>query len=94
LEAVSPAEFLAESLDSPGGVDEFLLAGEKGMACTANIDRQSRPSAAGRKVISASAMHGTGLVTGMDLLSHDNTPLARSCAVAIGISVSRAILLR
>jgi hypothetical protein len=27
-----------EFIDTPGGIDKFLLAGEKGMACRANAD--------------------------------------------------------
>src|SRR5262245_11188257 len=73
LEAVGPAELLAEAFDSPGRVHELLLAGEERMALRANIDVDFGRRAAGGEGIAAGAVDGAGLVLGMNLGFHDNS---------------------
>src|SRR5207249_4670723 len=62
LEAVRPAELLAETLHAPGGVNELLLAGEERMAVGANIHIYFRQRAARRERVPARAVDGAGLV--------------------------------
>jgi hypothetical protein len=71
LEAVSPAELLAETLHAAGGVDELLLAGEKGMTDIANIDANARHGAARHKRIPAGTVNIADDITGMNLGFHD-----------------------
>src|SRR2546423_14614938 len=73
LEAVGPAELLAEPLDAAGGIDELLLAGEKRMAGAANIHRDARQGAAGREGIAASAVYVTDLVFGVGAGFHGSS---------------------
>jgi hypothetical protein len=75
LEAVSAAKLLAEAFHAAGGVDELLLAGEERMALIADIDVNPAAGAAGGKGVAASAVNGTGLITGMDFFFHDTTPV-------------------
>src|SRR3954469_18897203 len=72
LEAVGPAELLAEPLHAAGGVDELLLAGEERVAIAANVDRQLLLRAAGLKRVAACAVNGADLVLGVNLLFHGN----------------------
>src|SRR5687767_14971924 len=70
LEAVGAAELLAEAFDAAGGVDEFLLAGEEGVAGGADVDVDLGGGAAGLEGVAAGAVDGTGLVAGVDLGFH------------------------
>jgi hypothetical protein len=70
LETVGSAEFLAESFQSAGGVHEFLFAGEKRVAGTANIDVDPAQRAAGGEGAAAGAMHGTILISRVNLRFH------------------------
>src|SRR3954470_14116290 len=82
LEAVGPAELLAEPLHAAGGVDELLLAGEERVALAANIDVDLRRRAAGRERVPAGTVHSAGLITGMDLGFHGLTPCSRRASVS------------
>src|SRR5438874_9830597 len=65
LEAVGPAEFLAEALHAAGGVDELLLAGEERMALAANVDVDLGTGTARSERVSAGAVNSTSLVLGV-----------------------------
>src|SRR5688500_16113897 len=70
LEAVRPAELLAESLHPAGGVDELLLAREERVAVAANVDRQLGLGAARRKGVATRAVNAARLITRMNLGFH------------------------
>src|SRR5687768_3720575 len=78
LEAVGPAELLAEALDAAGGVDELLLAGEERVALATDVDRDLRQRTAGRERVAARAVGRAGLVTGVDFRFHFSSLLARA----------------
>src|SRR5687768_11197454 len=82
LEAVGPAELLAEPLHAAGGVDELLLAGEERVALAADVDVDLRRRAAGGELVAAGAVHGAGLITGVDLRFHGQSLLAAACVGA------------
>src|SRR5688572_7153009 len=70
LEAVRPAELLAEPLHAAGGVDELLLAGEERVALATDVDRDLGQRAAGRERVAARAVGGAGLITRVNLGFH------------------------
>src|SRR5205823_4974267 len=70
LEAVRPAELLAEALDAAGGVDELLLPGEERMAVATDIDVDLGQRAAGLEGVAAGTVNGAGLVFGMGFGFH------------------------
>jgi hypothetical protein len=72
LEGVGSAELLAEAFDSAGGVYEFLLAGEEGMADVADIDADFCDGAAGLEGVSARTVGGAEHVTGVNFRFHVN----------------------
>ena len=74
LEAVGPAEFLAEAFDASGRIHEFLLAGKEWMALAADVDVDLGKRAAGGKRVSAGAMDAAGLITRVDFGFHGKTP--------------------
>ena len=70
--------FLREALDAPGGVDKLLFAGEKGMAVRADFHSQ-RVAFYGRtrrESVPAGAMHGNGVIVGMNTGFH-GSPIHR-----------------
>jgi hypothetical protein len=70
--------FLGESLDAPGGVDQFLLAGEKGMATRANFysQRVALDGRTRRESVPAGAMHGNSVIVGVNAGFH-GSPIHR-----------------
>src|SRR5687767_10749388 len=79
LEAVGPAELLAEPLDAAGGVDELLFAREERVAGATDVDVDAGRRAAGGERISAGAVDIAGLITGVDLRLHGATPWPGTC---------------
>jgi len=74
----SSGVLLGEALDASSGVDEFLLAGEEGMAIGADFDAQhvalhGRTSLEG---VAAGAMHGDGVIVGVNTGFHE-APVCR-----------------
>ena len=70
---------LRETLDAPCCIDQLLLTGEKRVAVRANFDLQhvaldGRPR---RELIAARAVHGDGVVVGMNAGFHDGAPVCR-----------------
>src|SRR3984885_10272016 len=64
---------LLETLHATGGIDQLLLAGEKGMATGAYFDANhlSLDGRAGLKRATAGAVHLYGMVIGMDSFFHE-----------------------
>src|SRR5687767_5743435 len=62
LEAVGPAELLAEPLHPAGRVDELLLAGKKRVALATDVDVDPRQRAARGERVAARTVGGAGLV--------------------------------
>jgi hypothetical protein len=79
LEAVGAAKLLAEAFDAAGGIDEFLFAGEEGMAGAADINIDLGKRAAGDEGVAAGTVNGAGAVFGMDFFSHGQIPPDRAC---------------
>jgi hypothetical protein len=70
--------FLRESLDAAGSVDKLLFASEKGMATRANFHSQ-RVAFYGRtrrERVPAGAMHGNGVIVGVNTGFH-GSPIHR-----------------
>jgi hypothetical protein len=63
-----------EALDAAGGVHELLLAREKRVAFAADLEPQLLFRRAGRKRLTARAMHEDFLVFGMQILLHGDDP--------------------
>ena len=91
MEAIAAAKFLAETFDATGGINEFLLAGEERMALAADVDADTRLSAAGGERISTGAMYGTSLVLRMGIGFHVKTPDRQSCVEHNSTSVDDKI---
>ena len=70
LEAVGSAELSLELVDPAGCIDEFLLAGEEGVAFAADIDCQAGRRAAGGKRVAAGTVDRTSLVTRVNFGFH------------------------
>jgi hypothetical protein len=70
--------FFREALDATGGVNEFLLAGEKRMAAGANFDAQGVALDRGTRGESmpAGAMYSDGVIVGMNTGFHE-APIRR-----------------
>jgi len=70
--------FLGESLDAPGGVDQLLFAGEKGMATRANFHSQrvALDGRTRRESVPAGAMHGNSVIVGVNAGFH-GSPIHR-----------------
>ena len=75
MEAIGAAELLAEAFHAAGGVDELLLASKERVALIADIDVNPAAGAAGGKRVTASAVNGTSLITGVDFFFHDWAPV-------------------
>ncbi len=60
-----------EAFYAPGSIDQFLFAGEVGVACRANIHMQSFRRRAGLKCIAASTADSGEKVFGMNTFFHD-----------------------
>jgi hypothetical protein len=71
LKAVGSTEFLAESLDATGRIDEFLLSGEEWMAGTTDIDVDFCDGAAGDEGIAAGAVDVAISLFGVDFGFHE-----------------------
>jgi hypothetical protein len=65
--------FLLEALDTAGGVDEFLLAGEERMAARADFDAQhlALHSRASLEGVAAGAMHRYGMIVRVNTGFHE-----------------------
>ena len=66
--------FLGETFNAAGGVDQLLLASEERVAIRANFDAQhvAFDRGASRESMTTSAMHGDGVVVGMNSWLHDS----------------------
>ena len=64
------AKFLAELVDSTGGIDQLLFARKQGVACRANVDRDLRFRALCLDHIAADTPNHRGTVLGMDSSFH------------------------
>jgi hypothetical protein len=69
--------FLLEALDAAGGIDQFLLAGEKGMATGADFDSDQFAflGGAGLERASAGAVNSYSVIIGMDSFFHWAAPV-------------------
>jgi hypothetical protein len=76
LAGVGCSVLAAEALDASGGIDQFLLAGEEGVAGGADFeDDVSLVGGAGLEVVAAGAADVGLLVPGVDgFLGHDVNP--------------------
>src|SRR2546421_1273595 len=79
LEAIGAAEFLAESLHPSGRIDELVLAGEKRMACRADIDIDLGDGGAGGERIAAGTVGRAVLVARMNFGFHEISSCPRTC---------------
>ena len=70
LEAVGAAKLFAESFDTAGRVDKFLLAGEEWMAHVADIDADARDRAAGGERVATGTVDRAGLILRMGVRLH------------------------
>ena len=66
----TPAKFFLKLVDSPGGIDQFLPTGKKGVASGTNIDGDFRFCAFGFNYIPASAANHHRTVSGMNVFFH------------------------
>src|ERR1700761_4294712 len=73
LEAVRPAELLAEPLHAAGGIHELLLAREERVATRADIHVQLRLRAAGHEFVAASTADVTGDILRVNFGFHDDS---------------------
>src|SRR5688500_13001098 len=71
LEAVRPAELLAEAFRAACGIDKRLLSGDERMAVAADIDVDLRQRAAGLEGVSTRAVDGAKLIFRMGFGFHD-----------------------
>jgi hypothetical protein len=69
----SPRVLAPEFVDAPGGIEDLLLAGIKGMARGANFDvHLPAQGGSGRKLVAAATDHLDVGVVGMDSFFHDD----------------------
>ncbi len=70
--------FLGEALDAAGGVNQLLLAGEEGVAIRANFNIQpvALDGRTSREIVAAGAMHGYGVIVGVNAGFHEAPFLA------------------
>jgi hypothetical protein len=70
---LSARVFASEFVDSPGGVEDLLLTGVKGVAGGADLDVHLLPHGGpGRKLVTAATDHLDVGVLGVDSFFHDN----------------------
>src|SRR5271165_875861 len=71
--------FLGEAFHAAGGVDKLLLAGEEGVAIGADfhVELFTLDGGAGREIVAAGAVHGYGVIVGVDTGFHGKTPFCR-----------------
>jgi hypothetical protein len=65
--------FLGEAFDAAGSVNELLLAGEERVAIGADFDVQlvALDGGTGGEIMAAGAMHGYGVIVGMNTGFHE-----------------------
>jgi len=70
--------FLGEAFDAAGGVHEFLLAGEEGVAVGADFDVEpvAFDGRARLKIVAAGAVHHDGVIVGMNTGFHEAPSVA------------------
>ena|SRR5882757_1712401 len=70
--------FLGEALDAAGGVNQLLLAGEEGVTIRANFNIQpvALDGRTSREIVAAGAMHGYGVIVGVNAGFHEAPFLA------------------
>src|SRR6184192_1025266 len=70
--------FLGEALDAAGGVNQLLLAGEERVAIRADFDIQpvALDGRTSREIVAACAMHGYGVIVGVNAGFHEAPFLA------------------
>jgi hypothetical protein len=70
--------FFGEAFDAAGGVDQFLLTGEEGVAIGADFDVQhvALDGRTGSEIVAAGAVHRDGVIVGVDTWFHE-TPFCR-----------------
>src|SRR5690348_6658330 len=92
LSGLSVGVFLLEALDAAGGVDEFLLAGEKRMAAGADFDTQHVALDGGTSLegMAASAMDGHFVIVGVNTGFHGICLSARPVCAAPRTRCGRA----
>jgi hypothetical protein len=63
---------LGEALDAAGGVNEFLFAGEEGVAARADFDIQlvALDGRTSREIVAAGAVHRYGVIVGVNTGFH------------------------
>ena len=86
---------LGEAFDAAGGVNKFLLAGEKRMAVRADFDVQpvTLDRGAGLEIVPAGAMHGYGMIIGVNTGFHVSPVCrVRSARLACGSRPTAASL--
>jgi hypothetical protein len=65
--------FLGKAFDAAGGVDEFLLAGEEGVAVRADLDLQhvALDGRTSGEIVAAGAVHRNGMIVGVNTGFHE-----------------------